>query len=214
MTESLASLRRTYSLGSLGDQDVDPNPFRQFARWFAQIRDTSIVEANAMILATASADSIPSARTVLLKGFDDEGLVFYTHYESQKGREIEANPHVAAVFYWPALERQVRISGTVTKTTDAESDAYFVSRPAGSQIAAVASAQSVVVASRESLETRYRELERDVDRGVPVCRPEMWGGYRIGPTEFEFWQGRPNRLHDRIRYQLSDERWGISRLAP
>lgn len=214
MSDHLVSLRQNYSLGSLDEKSVDPNPFRQFELWFAQVRETSIVEANAMVLATVDREGCPSARTVLLKGFDERGLVFYTHYDSQKGREIEANPHVATVFYWPVLERQVRISGTANRTSPAESDAYFDARPPGSQIGAAASPQSSVVESREWLEKGFADLEAHVERGERVRRPERWGGYRITPSEFEFWQGRPNRLHDRIRYRLIDDIWEIARLAP
>jgi len=214
MSDPLSSLRRDYAQGNLDELDVDPSPFRQFEKWLGQIRETSTGEANAMTLATVDADGCPSARTVLLKGFDHRGLVFFTHYDSQKGREIASHPRVATVFYWPTFERQVRISGIASPTSADESDAYFVSRPAGSQIGAAASRQSTVVESRAWLETRFAELENQVDRGEPIQRPERWGGYRIRPLEFEFWQGRPNRLHDRIRFRLIEDSWEMDRLAP
>lgn len=215
MTDPLSSLRQHYSIGSLDEKDVDPSPFRQFDRWLAQIRETSTVEANAMVLATVNGNGHPSARTVLLKGFDDDGLLFFTNYDSEKGKEIRANPDVAVVFYWPTLERQVRVRGIASEIDAAESEAYFRSRPPGSQIGAAASPQSAVVESREWLEKRFAELEDRIGRGEPVGRPERWGGYRIAPVEFEFWQGRPNRLHDRIRYRfLIDGSWSIDRLAP
>jgi len=215
MTDHLASLRRNYTLASLDETDVDPSPFRQFERWLAQIlEETNEIEANAMILATVNADGQPSARTVLLKGFDDRGVVFFSHYGSQKGTEIDAHPQVACVFYWPALERQVKISGVAARVEAAESDAYFATRPIGSQIGAAASPQSTVVENRQWLERRFGELQAQVDRGEPVRRPEGWGGYRIAPHEFEFWQGRRNRLHDRVHYQLIEGTWEIARLAP
>lgn len=214
MTDPLSSLRRNYAVGRLDEKDVDPSPFRQFDQWLSQIREASIVEANAMVLATVDREGRPSARTVLLKGFDHRGLVFFTHYDSQKGRDIDVQPQVAIVFFWPTLERQVRINGVASKTSAEESDAYFHSRPPGSQVGAAASQQSTIVESRAWLEKRFTELENQVDRGVPVQRPERWGGYRIAPREFEFWQGRPNRLHDRIRYRLVDDSWEIVRLAP
>lgn len=215
MTDHLSSLRRSYSLGSLDETDVDTSPFRQFEQWLADIREeTNVVEANAMTLATVGNDGHPSARIVLLKGFDDRGLVFFSHYTSQKGIEIEAHPRVATVFYWPALERQVRVRGTAARIDEAESDTYFTSRPPGSQIGTAASPQSIVVVNREWLERRFTELEDQVARGETVRRPEGWGGYRIVPREFEFWQGRPNRLHDRICYRLVDRTWEIARLAP
>jgi pyridoxamine 5'-phosphate oxidase len=214
MTDPLSTLRQSYAMGSLDEKDVDPSPFRQFQQWLDRIRETSVVEANAMVLATVDAEGRPSARTVLLKGFDHRGLVFFTHYDSPKGREIDAHPEVAIVFYWPTFERQVRITGIASKTSTAESDAYFDSRPAGSQVGAAASRQSTVVGHRDWLEKRFAELTDQVDRGEPVQRPERWGGYRIMPLEFEFWQGRPNRLHDRIRYRFIDDFWKIDRLAP
>ncbi|MBA2248115.1 MAG: pyridoxamine 5'-phosphate oxidase [Chloroflexia bacterium] len=215
MSDHLSGSRRDYSMGSLDENDVDPSPVRQFDRWLAQIGEqTNVVEANAMTLATVGDDGHPSARIVLLKGFDDRGLVFFSNYDSQKGSEIDAHPQVSCVFYWPALERQVRVRGVAARIAETESDAYFTSRPPGSQIGAAASPQSSVVENRKSLERRFAELEDQVARGEPVMRPERWGGYRIAPWEFEFWQGRPNRLHDRVRYRLVDGQWEIVRLAP
>ena len=215
MTDRLSTLRRNYTLASLDETEVDPSPFRQFGLWLAQISEQSDhVEANAMTLATVSDDGHPSARIVLLKGFDERGLVFFTHYDSLKGTEIAAHPEVAAVFYWAALERQVRVRGIAARIAEAESDAYFASRPTGSQIGAAASPQSSVVESREWLEQRFSALEAQAARGEQVRRPPHWGGYRIVPWEFEFWQGRPNRLHDRIRYRLVGSDWEVARLAP
>ncbi len=215
MTDHLSGLRRTYTLASLDETEVDPSPFRQFEQWLAQIREqTNHVEANAMTLATVGGDGHPSARIVLLKGFDERGLVFFSHYDSLKGTEIAAHPEVATVFYWAALERQVRVRGIASRIGEAESDAYFASRPTGSQIGATASPQSAVVENREWLERRFSALEDQAARGEPVPRPEHWGGYRIVPWEFESWQGRPNRLHDRVRYRLVGNSWDIARLAP
>ena len=215
MNHTIDAMRKTYERARLGDQDVVDDPIAQFATWFEEARASSVIEANAMIVSTVDGAGQPSARTVLLKEFTGAGFVFYTNYESRKGREIAANPHVALTFYWAPLERQVRVLGVVEKVSPERSDAYFASRPEGSQIGAIASPQSAVIPGRAWLEERVDTLIHDHEAGAPLGRPDHWGGYLVRPTEFEFWQGRPDRLHDRIRY-LRDERgaWYHERLAP
>ncbi len=209
-----ASHPQEYPLGSLTEADLDPDPFRQFARWFEQARASGAADPHAMTLATATRDGIPSARMVLLNAFDAHGFVFYTNYESRKGRDLAQNPYAALVFYWPELRRQVRAAGRAERLTPAESDAYFRRRPAGSQLGAWASRQSEVIAGREALERRVEELAAEF-AGREIPRPPYWGGYRIIPDSFEFWQSRPNRLHDRFRYfPTPDDGWRIERLAP
>ena len=201
-------------LPELSDAGVDPDPIKQFARWFGDAAAAGLKLPNAMTLATATPDGSPSARVVLLKGFDADGFVFYTNYESQKGRELDANPRAALCFYWTELDRQVRISGSVTKTTREESEAYFHTRPVDSQLGAWASNQSAVIASREALEEKMRQLVRDYEGGdVPL--PPYWGGYRLAPEVIEFWQNRLSRLHDRLRYRrAANGDWLIERLSP
>ncbi len=206
--------RHAYRQAGLFRHDLAADPFEQFRLWFAEAEATEPPEPNAMTLATASRDGRPSARMVLLKGVDERGFVFYTNYESRKGHELAENPWGALTFWWPHMARQVRVEGYVEKVSPAESDAYFRTRPRGSQIGAWASPQSAVLPSRAELETRYREYEaRFAGRDVP--RPPHWGGYRLVPHTFEFWQGRLNRLHDRFRYRRDESgAWIIERLAP
>lgn len=201
-------------LPELIEAKVDPDPIKQFARWFGDAEAAGLKLPNAMTLATATPDGMPSARVVLLKGFDDQGFVFYTNYDSRKGGELEANPRAALCFYWPALDRQVRISGGITRTSREESAAYFRTRPVDSQLGAWASNQSAVIESRAALEDKMRRLMREYEGGeVPL--PPYWGGYRLAPDVIEFWQNRLSRLHDRLRYtRQPGGDWLIERLSP
>jgi len=211
--ETIQNLRQEYRSASLAESDVDHNPVTQFGKWFSEAIDAQLYEPNVMTLATASLSGKPSARILLLKGFDENGFVFFSNYASKKGHEIAENPQAAMVFFWPELERQVRIEGNIAKVSDEESTAYFHSRPAGSQIGALASPQSTIIPDRQLLENRVQELtEAYADREIP--RPEHWGGYVLKPDHIEFWQGRPSRLHDRITYTSVDGVWTINRLAP
>ncbi len=197
----------------LNESDVDPNPLKQFEVWYGEALASGVPEADAMTLATATTDGAPDARIVLLKSFDGRGFVFFTNYQSRKAQELAANGRACLLFYWLPLKRQVRIEGTVEKVSAAESDDYFHTRPWGSKLGAWASDQSRVITSRENLEKRFAEFELEFADNVP--RPPHWGGYRLIPTAIEFWQGRDNRLHDRIRYRLQqDKSWRIERLAP
>jgi pyridoxamine 5'-phosphate oxidase len=214
-SDALAALRRDYAHATLTERDVDPDPIRQFERWFAEAQAAAVLDVNAMTLATAGPDGAPSARIVLLKGVDALGFVFYTDYRSQKGVELSHNSRAALVFYWSPLERQVRITGTVSRTSTEESAAYFDSRPLLSRLSATASRQSSAIPDRVSLEARVAELARTYGDTNPPPLPAYWGGLRISPTTVEFWQGRPNRLHDRLRYVRSDAGvWTIERLSP
>ncbi|ARV62561.1 pyridoxamine 5'-phosphate oxidase [Nostocales cyanobacterium HT-58-2] len=214
MDKTIADLRKDYTLQGLSEKDVNSNPFIQFRQWFDQALAAQLPEPNAMTLATATPDGQPSARMVLLKGFDQRGFVFYTNYNSQKGQELAENPQASLVFWWAELERQVRICGRVEKVSENESDEYFYSRPLNSQLGAWASHQSEMIESRELLEKRMQELQIQY-QNQDISRPRHWGGLRVIPTKIEFWQGRSNRLHDRLLYTLSDDgSWKIARLSP
>lgn len=210
---NLADLRRDYTKNGLLEADVDADPFRQFAVWFEQATRAGIVEPNAMSHATVSPEGQPSIRIVLLKGVDDQGFIFFTNYESRKGRDMITNPKSALLFFWSALERQVRIEGIIEKIDHNQSKAYFDSRPEGSRIGAWSSHQSEVVNSRDALEKRYEE-NRAKFAGTEIPMPDYWGGYRLIPSMIEFWQGRGSRMHDRIRYRHLGDSWVIDRLSP
>lgn len=213
MKGNIASIRKDYSKKKLTEAKADADPYKQFAKWWKQALKSEIVEPNAMTLATASADGMPSARIVLLKEFNEKGFVFFTNYNSYKGQQLEENPKACLVFFWKEVERQVRLTGLVEKISAAESDEYFHSRPKESQVGANASPQSQVIKSREWLDESYKKLAKAA--GKDIQRPENWGGYRVKPVIFEFWQGRPGRLHDRLQYTLqNDGNWKIERLAP
>ena len=208
---NIADLRQEYMRESLDEHDVLRDPIAQFNRWFEEAVAAKMPMVNSMTLATVAAGGQPSARIVLLKGVDARGFVFFTNYESRKGDELAANPHAALLFHWVELEREVRIEGRAEKVSAQESEEYFNSRPLGSRHAAIASPQSKVVASRAVLETRFSEAEK---LGDAPARPARWGGYRIVPAALEFWQGRPNRLHDRVLYTRAGDNWKLERLAP
>lgn len=211
--KSIADLRREYTQCGLVEALAGDDPIELFRVWFAQALSAELAEPNAMSLATVSSDCRPSVRIVLLKGIDHEGFTFFTNYESRKGRELATNPHAAVAFWWHEFERQVRVEGRVGKVSPAESDEYFAMRPLGSRLGAWASSQSEIVLDRDSLDRQHAELAaRYSDGNVP--RPPHWGGYRLVPDALEFWQGRPNRLHDRIRFRRSGGGWVRERLAP
>ncbi len=209
---NIADLRKDYKLASLDDGDIDPSPFRQFERWMQDAIAASLPEPTAMTLATVGADGRPSTRVVLLKGFDVRGPVWYTNYQSRKGRELAGNAHAALQFHWVELERVVRIEGTVVKADTAESDAYFASRPLDSRVGAWASPQSEPLPSRAWLVAKAAEYAAKFLLNPP--RPPHWGGYRLSADRFEFWQGRRSRLHDRLCYRLDGQAWTVTRLAP
>ena len=211
----LSELRQEYTRAGLREADLAADPFTQFNHWFAQAEDAGLEEPNAMCLATADAEGRPSTRVVLLKEFSEKGLVFYTNYTSRKAEEMDANPHAAANFLWLPLQRQVNVAGTVARISKAESLRYFLSRPFGSRLGAWTSPQSKVISSRQILETKLDQMKRKfADGEVPL--PDDWGGYRLVPESFEFWQGRPNRLHDRFEFtrEHAETDWTVRRLAP
>jgi len=214
MNEELHHYRKTYQKGELTTDSVDPNPLQQFRTWFYEAMDEENVdEANAMTLSTMDTDGFPRGRVVLLKKYDEYGFYFYTNYDSQKGKAIAAFDKVCLSFFWPSMERQIIIKGKAERTSPADSDNYFASRPKGSQLGAAVSDQSDPVESRELLEKRLKKLE-ETYANTEVPRPDNWGGYLVSPVEIEFWQGRPNRLHDRIQYKLEGYDWSINRLQP
>ena len=215
MSKKIEDMRQKYGEISLSPENVNSHPFQQFKDWFKVASESDILEPNAMTLATVSKEGTPSARIVLLKGIDDTGFIFYTNYESQKGKQLLENPKAAVIFYWDTLHRQVRIEGTTEKVSKAISDAYFQKRPKGSQIGAWASPQSQLIGDRSILEKNKLDLENKYSSTDNVPRPPHWGGFRIKPQRIEFWQGRNNRLHDRIVYEKrAKESWEIFRLAP
>lgn len=213
MTEKeIQELRRQYTKSTLSVKNVNKDPFKQFEKWFAEVINSGFLEPNAMTVATATRQGRPSARVVLLKGFDNRGFVFYTNYKSKKGKELEENPFACLLFFWDKLERQVRIEGKVEKVSEQESTDYFKTRPYKSRVGAWASKQSSVIEDRSVIVSEFLKYMVKFRTDVPL--PPVWGGYRLIPESFEFWQGRPNRLHDRIRFTLAKKIWKIERLAP
>lgn len=212
--KGIDELRKEYSKASLDISDVDKDPIGQFNKWFREALAAGVPEPNAFTLSTISEGGRPSARIVLLKGLDQRQFVFYTNYQSQKGQELDSNPACALTFFWPDVERQVRIEGIATRVQESTSEQYFQSRPRGSQVGAWASPQSSIIANRDILEAREREIEKKFEGMNLLPKPKQWGGFAITPTEIEFWQGRASRLHDRVVYYLTDEKWTIHRLAP
>lgn len=214
MENNIAAIRKNYSQQSLAEKDIATDPLQQFETWWNEAIASSIDEVNAMTLATASADGIPSARIVLLKGFSQEGFIFFTNYNSFKGQQLMENPKACLVFFWKELERQVRITGLVSRLNDQDNTAYFDSRPLGSRLGALVSPQSQVIESREWLDSKYEKMEQQL-KETTIRRPGYWGGFVVKPVIIEFWQGRPSRLHDRLQYSLQDDgEWKIERLAP
>ncbi len=213
MNSTIKDIRIDYSLYALNEDDVAANPINQFAKWWAEAIASEILEVNAMTLATANKYGKPSARIVLLKDYDERGFVFFTNYESHKGKELAENTHAALVFFWKEIERQIRIEGVIEKVDAVESDAYFSSRPEGSRIGAWASPQSKIIETRSVLEDNVKKFQLEFKNSIP--RPPHWGGYRVLPDLIEFWQGRKNRLHDRIQFTKTNEgSWKVERLAP
>ena len=213
MNKNIADIRRDYSLHSLNESDVAANPIEQFTKWWSDAIKSEILEVNAMTLATSDKNGKPSARIVLLKGFDERGFVFFTNYESNKAKALAENPKAALIFFWKEIERQIKIEGTVEKVSVQESDTYFFSRPEGSRIGAWASPQSKIITGRNILEENVQKYKEEFKNSIP--RPPHWGGYRVMPELIEFWQGRSNRLHDRIQYtKIHNGSWKVDRLAP
>lgn len=212
--KDIASVREEYMKGELNEKDVHSNPIRQFEWWFSEAIDSSVAEPTAMVLSTADLLGQPSSRVVLLKDVRSNGFVFFTNYLSRKAEDMSENPRVALLFFWRELQRQVRIEGSVEKISEQDSTEYFLSRPKGSQIGAIASPQSQIIGSRDELESRFKELDTLYSAQDIVERPEYWGGYLVTPHRFEFWQGRESRLHDRIQYVWSGGQWIVQRLAP
>lgn len=214
MTEiNVADLRENYTKGGIIDSELPDNPVEYFKIWLDEALKSKVMEPNAMSLATADKNGFPNVRMVLLKGVEDDAIHFYTNYESEKGKELDVNPYASVAFWWPELERQIRISGNVKKLTEKESEEYFHSRPRESQVGAWSSNQSREVKSREDLQNRFDDLKKKFD-GVDIPKPEFWGGYQITIEKIEFWQGRPGRLHDRIQYVKNSKEWTKSRLQP
>jgi pyridoxamine 5'-phosphate oxidase len=214
MATDLSDKRKNYTKQSLSEKEILADPIRQFEQWLLEAIAAGIDEPNAMTLATASADGLPSARIVLLKGFSDKGFVFFTNYNSYKGNQLADNPKACLVFFWKEVERQVRITGLVDRISEKENDDYFYTRPTDSQVGASISPQSQVIESREWLEDRFNEMKKAAE-STQLKRPVHWGGYSVKPVVLEFWQGRPGRLHDRIQYSLDENgKWKIERLAP
>jgi len=214
MQKDLGDYRKIYKKSALTEDSISNSPMELFEKWFAEIEASDgVEEPNAMTVSTIGLDGFPKNRVVLLKKYNQEGFIFYTNYESEKGKSITENPKVSVSFFWPNLERQIIIKGNAEKISDKLSDAYFESRPDGSKLGAIVSAQSSVIASREVLEDKLASLEKEY-QGKEIERPDWWGGYIVKPISMEFWQGRPNRLHDRIRYTLAEKDWVIERLAP
>ncbi|MBL3655952.1 pyridoxamine 5'-phosphate oxidase [Fulvivirga sediminis] len=214
MDKNIADIRKDYALKALDEQDLLPNPINQFEKWLNEAIECDIKEATAMNVATIGEQGFPSSRIILLKGVSEKGFSFYTNYQSAKGKELASNPAVALNFFWPELERQVRIQGMTTKLSEAESTEYFQSRPKGSQIGAWTSPQSTVIANREVLEERQKKIAEKHKDDEVLPKPKQWGGYLVEPFLIEFWQGRPSRLHDRILYVKKGDNWEVNRLAP
>ena len=211
--DHIANSRTDYSMHYLEETAVDKNPITQFGTWMKEAIDKKVVEPHAMVLSTASADGRPSARILLLRNFSQKGFIFYTNYNSRKGKELKDNPFASITFFWHQMERQIRIEGTVKKQSPSDSDAYFKTRPRESRLGAWTSQQSEVVSSRKNIEKGYKETEEKY-KGIEIPRPAYWGGYILKPDRLEFWQGRPRRLHDRLVYTLKSNKWLIKRLAP
>lgn len=212
--QDIANIRKDYRKATVDVSNVDPHPVKQFEKWFGEALKSEVIEPNAMTLATLDEHGTPAARIVLLKGLENNQFVFYTNYQSDKGRQLEKSPACALTFFWPELERQVRVQGIASRVAPSLSDTYFQSRPRESQIGAWASPQSSMIGSRSILEQRYRDIEKKFEGHAVLPRPHQWGGFQIDPFEVEFWQGGPGRLHDRIQYVKIDEVWKIHRLAP